>query len=314
VRLLIVLLLESVLPADRVSVRVVDTPDRSEVMLLATARVSASPEAFRACVSDPSCLRASEDLLGAGRLPPAPTAVDLEAVPFPRAELLPLERCRVGDCPFRLDAATIEALRLEVDWSLPRPEEAAAEVLRRALLGYARDYLARGNRALPFYENNDHPVASGESLRRLLERPLPPLDDAPELRRYLSAFPEARPAAVEEYLCWSREKVWRKRVLALDHVVVYEAREGGAVRVVAAAKRIYASHCFESSLEILALERREGEAESSLVYASRSRADIRPAGFSWLERLLIRRLGRGRLQDHLEALRDRLEGVRAARR
>ena len=54
---------------DRLTARVIDTPDRSEVMLLATARVRASRKAFLACASDPSCLRASGDLLGAGRLP-----------------------------------------------------------------------------------------------------------------------------------------------------------------------------------------------------------------------------------------------------
>ena len=73
----------------------------------------------------------------------------------------------------------------------------------------------------------------------------------------------------------------------------------------AAAKRLYASQCFESSLELLSLEGREGEREARLVYASRTRADIRPSGFTWLERLLVHHFGRLRLVSHLEAILDR---------
>ena len=120
-------------------------------------------------------------------------------------------------------------------------------------------------------------MKSGESLGLLLARPLYLLEDMPELARYLAAFPRGRPAATEEYLCWSKEKVWRKRVLALDHVVVHERHEDGAFRIVAAAKRIYASHCFESSLQLLALEGSPGADENTLVHLSRTRADIRPS-------------------------------------
>ena len=295
------------LSGERVIVRVLDTPDRSEVMLLAGVRVRATPEAFRACVRDPACLRAGEDLLGAGRLSMAPDAEELDAISLEAPELAPLRRCRVGACSFRLSASGIEELRREVDWTLPHPEETAARVLRGVLAGYARAYAAEGNRALPPYDNNEHPVKSGESLGLLLTRPLYLLEDMPELARYLAAFPRGRPAATEEYLCWSKEKVWKKRVLALDHVVVHERHEDGAFRIVAAAKRIYASHCFESSLQLLALEGSPGADENTLVHLSRTRADIRPSGFNWLERLLIRKFGRGRLEGHLRALKERLE-------
>lgn len=295
------------LSEDQVVARV-ETPDRSEVALLAAVRVHTTPEAFRRCVLDPRCLKESEDLLAAGRLSTTPQPKELEAVPLEERELLPLRGCRLGDCRFRLSAAAIEGLRHEVDWSSADSPGAAAGYLRAMLLAQARAYLAQGNRAMPRYENNDHPVHSGESLEELLARPLFLLDHTPELRRYLSTFP-ARPAApvLQEYLCWSKEKVWRKRVIALDHVIVEEQHEGEAFRIVVATKKIYASHCFDSSLELLALEGKTGEESQTLVHLSRSRADVRLSGFSWLERLLVRRFGRGRLEDHLLALKRRLE-------
>jgi len=295
------------LGADRVVARV-ETPDRSEIALLAAVRVRTSPEAFRRCAQDPRCLKDSGDLLAAGRFSRTPDAQELEAVPLDPVELEPLRDCRLGDCRLRLPASAIEGLQREVDWSKTRPGDAAARYLRAMLLAQARAYLAEGNRAMPRYDNNDHPVHSGRSLEELLARPLFLLDHVPELRLYLSAFPSAAdPKVLQEYLCWSKERIWRKRVVALDHVVVQEQRDGDAYRIVVASKRVYATQCFDSSIELLALEGRTGDDDATLIHLSRSRADVRPAGFTWYERLLVRRFGRGRLEDHLLALKRRLE-------
>jgi hypothetical protein len=44
-----------------------------------------------------------------------------------------------------------------------------------------------------------------------------------------------------------------------------------------------------------------------LAFVNHSRADIRPSGFNFLERILIKRLVRGRLRDQLGSLRAYLE-------
>src|SRR5262245_37115180 len=106
---LVVVLVLGALSAEGVSASVVDTEDRSEVALVASVRARGSPDVFRTCVLDPACLRSSEDLLGAGRLPAPPEAGDLDRVVLDRSDLQPLRRCRLGDCPARLDAPTIEA-------------------------------------------------------------------------------------------------------------------------------------------------------------------------------------------------------------
>jgi hypothetical protein len=295
------------LGGDKIVARV-EIPDHSEVALLAAVRVRTTPEAFRRCALDPRCLKDGENLLAAGRFSATPLARELEAVPLEEAELQPLRDCRPGDCRFRLSAEAMEGLRRAVDWSKSRPADAAARYLRAMLLAQAEAYLAEGNRALPRYENNDHPVHSGESLQELLARPLFLLDQAPELRRYLSAFPSPADAdSLQEYLCWSKEKIWGKRVVALDHVMVQEQPEGEAFRIVVASKKIYATHYFDSSLELLALEGKAGDDAATLILSSRSRADIRTSGFTWYERLLVRHFGRGRLEDHLLALKRRLE-------
>lgn len=285
--------------------KVVDTFDRSEVMTVGAVRVRAKKERFLACARDPGCLRRSEDLLGAGRLGNPPSVSDLAGLGFDRKELEKLRECRVGDCELRFPADAIERLHRDVDWSSPERAEQAAGVIRSALASYASSYLTEGNRALPVYRDGRSGTPSPVSLSELLARRWFLLADAPDLRRYLIEYPHTRPPAAEDFLSWYREKSHRLVVTGLNHDTVYENDDGGTSRVFVASKQLYASHYYESSLEIM--EFVAGGKEATLFFMSRARADIRPSGFNWVERLLLKRIVRWRLLARLRDAKTRLE-------
>ena len=295
------------LEAGETVAKVLDSPDRAEVVSFAATRVRASASRFLECTRDVSCLRANEDVLEVGRFGPVPRPSDLAGLSLDARDREHLSRCEIGRCDVRLPESAIERFRTGIDWSSPGNPTSAAELFRITLAGFASAYLAEGNRALAIYHDNPHPAAVGASINELLQRQWFALDGCPELVAYLRDFPEAHLASAEEFVYWYKEKFWRKTLVSLNHVIVYPKNEGTTSRVYVASKQLYATHYLESSIEALVFEGDPGGGSGTLVFLSRTRADTRPAGFNWLERVIIRRLVRGRLENQFRQLRRRLE-------
>jgi hypothetical protein len=296
----------------QVAARVLDTDDRREVVTVGFLRVRSTKARFLECIRDPGCLEGSEDLIAAGRLewsdlvaansPRSP----LMEMPLDERELKQLRECRLRHCDLRLAGEAIAALG-RIDWAEMRAAPEAARLFREALFDYARRYVAGGNQALPVYEDGPEPVALAGSLEGLLERPLAPLNDAPALRRYLTAFPAERPPDTNDFLTWAKEKAWFKRVIAIQHVMVQDRSRPEGDAILVASKQLYASQCYESAVRVLWFECPAGTDRASLVFVSRAQADVRPSGFTWMERLLLRRLITRRLLSQLRLLKERLE-------
>jgi hypothetical protein len=280
-----------------VVVRVLETPDRSEIAAAAAVRVRASRARFVRCAADPRCLDRERQ---AGRL--ELPAMDLDPAAVETGDLRGLAECRVGRCTHRLEEPAIDRLR---------GREPSADVLdayRKDVAAYGTRYWSEGNAGLPVYADRLPASAVRSGLERLLERPFFLVEPGDPILGALAARPGEGPQAGPSYLAWSRQRMWRKTVLALGHVLVDDRPAEG--RTVAAVKQVFANHYHESALELLVFA--DGEADGLLAFVSRTRADIRPGGFSWLERVLIRRLVRGRLEERLQGLRQSLETPDAA--
>jgi hypothetical protein len=146
-------------------------------------------------------------------------------------------------------------------------------------------------------------------VQALLERPWFVLADVPELRRYLLDFPRARPDAAEDFVSWYEERAHRLSVIAVNHNTIYEKNDGNLSRIFVASKQLYASHYYESSVEVMAFVSSGGGDRGTLLFLGRARADIRPAGFHWFERVLLRRIVRWRLLSRLRDAKEKLESV-----
>jgi hypothetical protein len=287
--------------------KVLDSPDHAEIVSFATFRVRASSERFLDCMRDVTCLKAHEEVLEVGRFGTAPNPRDLAGLTLDARDREYLSHCEIGRCDVRLPEDAIERFRTAVDWSSAQNPVSAANLFRVTLAGFASAYLAGGNRALAHYHDNPHAVSVGASVDELLRRRWFVLQGAPELLGYLRDFPAAHLTTVDDFLYWYKEKFWRKTVVSLNHVSVYAKGDGPARRIYVASKQLYATHYHESSIELLVFASDPGDEGGTLLFLSRSRADIRPGGFNWLERLVIHRLVRARLQGQFRLLRSRIE-------
>jgi hypothetical protein len=284
--------------------RVLETTDRSEVVTLAAAQVRSGGASFQACAEVPSCLFGHDDLQGTGRIGAASAEEDLVGLGLDAKDQDHLERCRVGKCGVRLEAGTIARFQREVDWKAADASAHAAALFREALSNLAARYAQEGDPGLVIYEDDERRTRVAETLALLLSRPAPLLGFSPGMRAHLQAFPASALESGLDYLCWRQERFWKQTLVSLEHVSVQETGEGA---VVAAAKQLYASHYFDAAIAVFAYVPDRTSGGGLLLHMSRARADIRPTGFTWLERILLNRMVRGRLSRHLGALKKRLD-------
>jgi hypothetical protein len=297
----------SALDHGRVVAKTIDTSDRLEVVSLAALRVRATLDRARQVLLDVDGRRRDSEVLEIGRIPESPTAHDLGSLTLDPGDLDSLKKCKVGDCNERLPADAIERFQAQVDWRSADRAAKANSLWQETLAGYAQAYLARGDAGLVEYADNREPGRIARDLRFLLLRSYYLKESSPELDRYLSDFPRARPDNTTDVFYYLKERFWLKSVQSLNHLSLVETTSPTGRALFAATKQLFANHFFAASLSLTAfVESREAEG-SYLIFVNRTRADIRPSGFNWLERALVRRLVRGRLITQFRALKVKLD-------
>lgn len=298
--------------AGGVAVRVLDTPHRREVAAVALVRVDGDRASFLAATADAAALKETNpDVTAAGALSRPPRAVDLAGVAVDDKAAAALAACRPGACAQKLDDAAMERLARAVDWTAADAREQAALVLRERLAAVAAAYAARGADALPTIHDRPLGVDGGGRARELALR-APRLDAlSPEAARHLAGYPRSVPGVVADAIVWSREGFWRRQVLSLSHLAAFAPDRGGPVEAVVVLRQLDANHYFEAALTVTALVA-AGDARYA-VRLYRFETDHKGGGFNFLERALIRRSARKRLERQMEALRARCERARAAR-
>ena len=119
---------------------------------------------------------------------------------------------------------------------------------------------------------------------------------------YLDGYPGARPEGVEDRFYWTRDKMFKNRVLTLHQVALQESPGG---RLLIADKQFYASRQFNAGLMIATgIPSADGKS-FDLIVAVRTRLDL--AG-SMAGRLLKRQIQ----SEVVDGLKTYLEWIRAS--
>jgi hypothetical protein len=291
----------------QVVAKIVDTTDRSEVMSLAALRVRASADRVRLVLRDVEGRRKDFEVLQIGRFSAVPSPRDLDVLSLDPKDMDGLRKCRVGSCTERLPAEAIERFQSQVDWTSPNHAAKVNAMWRETLASYAAAYSARGNAGLVEYQDGRLPERVADTLQELLRRSYYLKESAPELDRYLDDFPGARPEGTEDILFWLNEKFWLKNVQSLNHLVIRDMTLPSGRVILAATKQLFANHFFAGSLALIVFVESADPLGSYLMFVNRTRADIRPGGFNWLERALVKRLVRRRLLGQFRTFKAKLD-------
>ena len=304
------------LDAGEAVVKSLDTPVRRELAHFGVVHINAPPDRFVDRFRDIERFERGPGIPQIGRLGIPPRPEDLAALTLPAKDITALATCRPGDCDVKLSTAAITRFRNQVNWSSPNAALQAHEVARALILELVQGYQASGNAALGRYDDRGEPLLVAEEFRALLASgnrlPLP----VPGLMTYLEEYPRSQPSGAEDFFYWSTVDFGLKPTVRVNHVIIYPlaARPSGVSHVIA-IKQLYASHYFQTTLELrflVADERRANRPGFYLLSITRSRIDGTSGLKGALLRSVISRRSRSAVRSYLEHLKRQVERTVAA--
>jgi hypothetical protein len=299
----------SALEKGQIIVRLPKTAETREVAAFAVMRLDVPEEFFLHKMRDIVNFKKSDNVLQIGKFSEPPRLDDLADLTLDPAEIDSIRRCRVHKCDFKMSARLIERFRKEVDWSAPDYAKRATALTREVLLEYVQAYLQGGNAALGEYNDKSYKLRLADEFQSILQHAPYMYGYTPEFKEYLQNFPNSRPAHVESFVYWSKEKFGLKPVISVTHLTVYKQSGAHGTDVLIASKGIYANHYYEASLGLTGfIHSKSSEAPRTyLIYINRSKADALRGLFAGLKRSLISGSLRDGAKKNMEMIKQKLE-------
>ena len=230
--------------------KAIESPTPDEVYVFGSVYVEASPESYLKLASDIDALRKLPSYLAIQSFSDPPQLSDLEGFTLEQQDITELKNCKAGNCQLQLPTEAIEEFQQSIDWSAPDVADRVNRLAQRLALQVLTEYIKGGNTALGAYRDKKHPAAMAETFASLIGRfeALPVY--LPELNEYLLEYPKAKSDNVQAGFYWEKVNFGLKPTFRIVQKVVYRGAIGKEPAYAVAEKQIYASHYFQTALDL----------------------------------------------------------------
>jgi hypothetical protein len=281
----------------------------SETRLMGVVRIDGSPEELVERYRDIVAFESGTGVLQIGRFSEPPRVEDLAALTFDQEDIEDVKKCRPGDCAIKMSEPMMSAFR-EIAWEEPDAVEKANRLARTMIVDFLESYRSGGNQALGVLHDKKKPFLVRRQFEEMMVDPDLPVY-LPDLSRFLLDYPSAALPDLkgsEEFFYWSKVQFGLKPLIRLSHVVIWQPPAAEPVKYVLASKMLYATHYFNTGVELKFLAQApESPRSYYLVVGNRSRSD----GLTGLPGALlggkIRGEAREGLERYLRAVKSKLE-------
>jgi len=224
------------------------TPD--EVYVFGSVYVEATPESYLKLASDIDALRKLPSYLAIQSFSDPPKLSDLEGFTLNEQDITELKNCKIGHCQLQLPTEAIEDFQQSIEWSAPDVADRVNRQAQRLALQALQEYMQGGNTALGAYRDKKHPAAVAETFASLIGRfeALPVY--LPELNEYLLDYPKAKLENMQAGFYWEKVNFGLKPTFRIVQKIVYRGTIGKEPAYAVAEKQIYASHYFQTALDL----------------------------------------------------------------
>jgi len=281
------------------------TPD--EVFVFGSVYVEASPESYLKLASDVNALRKLPGYLAIQSFSDPPQLSDLEAFTLEKQDIEELKNCKVGHCEVQLPTEAMEDIKQSIDWSAPDVANRMNHLARQMAFQALRDYMNGGNTALGVYRDKNHPAAVAETFEALITRLSALPEYLPELNEYLREYPKAQSDKVQAGFYWEEVNFGLKPTFRIVQRVVYRGASPSEPACALAEKQLYASHYFETALDLTVCVRDAQRPGFYIITVKGSKQ----AGLTGLKGSIVRRVAvdkaRSSLGRVLAAIKQTLE-------
>ena len=222
----------------------------AEVFLFGAVYIHATPESYLKFTEDFERLRKLPNYLALGVFSNPPQPSDLKDFSFDDDDIKALKNCKPGACLIQMPTSSIEALQSSIDWSAPDVRDQVNRHLQTTALERLVEYQHQGNEALGVYNDKREPSEVPEQFAYMLSYSKALPANLPEFYQYLLDYPRAKPSNVDDTFYWARVKFGLKPTLRIVQMVTLRGNPNDPVAYAIAQKQLYASHYFETALDL----------------------------------------------------------------
>jgi len=282
----------------------------AEVFLFGAIWIHATPERYVHFAQDFDRLRKLPNYLALGVFSNPPQLSDLKGFSFDDDDLKALKNCKPSNCLIQMPESSIEELHQSVDWSAPDLSEQVNQRLRETALQRLLVYQRDGNQALGVYNDKRDPTEVSKQFAYMLSYSKALPAQLPDFYHYLLDYPEAKPKNLEDTFYWARVKFGLKPTLRVVQMVTMSGDPADPVGYAIAEKQLYASHYFETALDLSFCIRGADDPKRPGFYLIMAMGSEQ-AGLTGVKGSIVRKAAVGRsvsnLQNALTTIKNTLE-------
>ena len=276
----------------------------AEVFLFGAIYIHATPESYLKFAQDFDRLRKLPNYLALGVFSNPPQSSDLKDFSFDDDDIKALKNCKPGDCLIQMPNSSIEALQSSIDWSAPDVSKQVNGHLQKTALQRLVEYQQQGNQTLGVYNDKHYPTEVPQQFAYMLSYSKALPENLPDFYQYLLDYPHSKPSNVDDAFYWARVKFGLKPTLRIVQMVTMRGSPSDPVAYAIAQKQLYASHYFETALDLSFCVRGSNDLKQSGFYLIMAMGSEQ-AGLTGVKGAIVRKTAVGRSVSNLQnALRD----------
>jgi hypothetical protein len=238
------------LRAGKAIARVVESRTPDEVFVFGSVYVEATPESYLKFASDIDALRKLPGYLAIQKFSDPPQLSDLDGFSLEEEDIKELKKCKPGHCEVQLPTEAMETFQQSIDWSAPDLAGQVNRQARQMAFQALQSYMQGGNAALGTYRDKNHPAVVAENFESLLGRSKALPVYLPDLNHYLLDYPNVKLDNIKTEFHWEKVNFGLKPTFRMVQEIVYRGTSGRQTAYAVAEKQLYASHYFETALDL----------------------------------------------------------------
>jgi len=230
--------------------KVLDSPTADQVFVFGSVYINSAPELYLRFASDIDALRKLPSYIAVRKFSDPPQLSDLTDFTMDEQDFKQLKNCKPSHCEVQLPTEAMEEFQRSVNWSEANANNQANRLAQQMALQALLNYEQGGNAALGTYRDKNHPAVVAETFASLLSRSKALPVYLPELREYLLNYPKADSGNIQSEFYWEKVNFGLKPTLRMVQAIVYQGKSPERPAYAVAVKQLYASHYFESALDL----------------------------------------------------------------
>jgi hypothetical protein len=290
--------------------KILDSPTADEVFVFGSVYIHATPESYLKLASDIDALRKLPNYLAIRKFSDPPQLADLAGFTLEEEDFKELRNCKAGHCEVQLPTEAMEEFERSVNWDAPDANDQANHLAQQMMFQALLSYQHGGNAALGTFRDKNHPAVVAETFASLVNRSKALPVYIPELREYLLDYPKADSSNMQSEFYWEKVSFGLKPTVRVVQAIVYQGKSPQEPAYAVAVKQLYASHYFESALDLTVCVKDNKQPDHPGFYLITLKGS-QQAGLTGLKGGIVRKVAvdktRSSLEKALASIKQKLE-------